>query len=549
MAKIFDIIEQDSRTEFNANRAKAQRLVKKWADTGLLEGIKKEHDKTNMAVLLENQTKQLITETSATGGVGSEEWSGIALPLVRRVFSEIASKDFVSVQPMTIPSGLVFYIDFKYGTNQPGFKTTESPYEQSNSIYGVTNQSGDATDGLYGAGRFGYSINDYSASISPATSSVSETDVWFNPALSSSAVRANLRRVTVDMTGLNYDIEGTRAFAITNDSTITTYYPAYTTPTDETGAASTTKVTFIALQKANITGTDVVINYQKQPTSSTRGDFEQTHEVLNTPDSGGISDDYVLDIPEINLDMKQKAVVAKTRKLKAVWTPEYAQDLQAYHSIDAEAELASMLSEHVSMEIDMEILDMLIKAASINELYWSARIGEVYNPTTGTFYTQDNQQGRSLSYTQPTWYQTLGIKMQQLSNQIHSKTMRGGANFAVVGPNVATIIESMTNWNADTDGNQESFAMGVQKAGTLNSRFTIYKNPYMTDNLVLMGFRGSQFLETGATYAPYVPLQMTPVIYSETNATPRRFISTRYGKTVTRPEYYGRIIVQSLDYV
>ena len=135
--------------------------VKKWEKTGLLEGIKQEYEKQSIAVLLENQAKQLIDESSRTGtAAGSEEWAGVALPLVRRIFSEIAAKDFVSVQPMNLPSGLIFYLDFKYGTGQPGFTTGSGKNSQADSVFGVTETANQASGGLYGAGRFGYSVND-----------------------------------------------------------------------------------------------------------------------------------------------------------------------------------------------------------------------------------------------------------------------------------------------------------------------------------------------------------------------------------------------------
>jgi hypothetical protein len=229
--------------------------------------------------------------------------------------------------------------------------------------------------------------------------------------------------------------------------------------------------------------------------------------------------------------------------LKAKWTPEFAQDLNAYHSIDAEAELTSMLSEYISQEIDLEILDMLVSEAQTVER-WSARIGFQYDPGSANF---TNAATTGQFYNQGTWFQTIGTKMQKVSNEIHRLTMRGGANFIVTSPTIATILESIPGYAADTNGDQAKFAMGVQKVGLLNSRFTVYKNPYMTENLLLMGYRGAQFLETGAVYAPYIPLIMTPLVYDPENFTPRKGIMTRYAKKMVRPEYYGKIYVHGLD--
>ena len=234
--------------------------------------------------------------------------------------------------------------------------------------------------------------------------------------------------------------------------------------------------------------------------------------------------------------------------MKAVWTPELAQDLNAYHSVDAEAELTSLLSEYVSMEIDLEILDMLKANASAKTEYWSVKVGFEYDSVTTRFAESS---GASNAYTKGEWFQTLGNKIQSVSNAIHQKTLRGGANFIVVSPETATVLESIPGFSADTDGDatNNQYAMGVQKAGLLNNRFTVYKNPYQFENVVLVGFRGSNFLETGAVYSPYVPMIMTPLVYDPTNFTPRKGVMTRYAKKMVRPEFYGKVVIANIDMV
>ena len=519
--------------------------VKKWEKTGLLDGIRTDYEKNSIAVLLENQAKQLIEESSRTGtSAGSEEWAGVALPLVRRIFSEIAAKDFVSVQPMNLPSGLVFFLDFKYGTAQPGFATSAGKDSQADSVFGVTGagaKDADPSGGLYGAGRFGYSINEAasstltvtaatinagnaaSGSVSAATPSIYDFDTEFQNAYSASLAAGRIFTVTVSSASLsNHDLEGIRAFKISG-SGILDYFPQYTVAN-----STNSQITFVVSSSA--IPTNAVVTYQKQPTSTTRGDFEDT----SGADIG---------VPEINLELRSESIVAKTRKLKAVWTPEFAQDLNAYHSIDAEAELTSMLSEYISQEIDLEILDMLIKNAQTTER-WSARIGRTYDAATGTFTDYSTNQAAASAFNQQTWFQTLGTKIQKVSNAIHQKTLRGGANFLVCSPQVATLLESMPGYAVDGEGMK--FAMGVQKVGQLNGRITVYKNPYMLENQILVGFRGTQFLETGAVYAPYIPLVMTPLVYDPTNFTPRKGVMTRYAKKVVRPEFYGLIQVDSL---
>ena len=286
------------------------------------------------------------------------------------------------------------------------------------------------------------------------------------------------------------------------------------------------------------TATHVSVLYHKQPTDTTRGDFEDSPTEPAT-DSG---------IPEIDIAMRSIPIVAKTRKLKAVWTPELAQDLNAYHSVDAEAELTSLLSEYVSMEIDLEILDMLRLNAMAKTERWSAKVGFEFDSATSLF---TESSGNSNAYSKGEWFQTLGNKIQSVSNAIHQKTLRGGANFIVVSPEVATILESIPGYATDSDGasTNNSYAMGVQKAGLLNNRFTVYKNPYQFENVILVGFRGSNFLETGAVYAPYVPMIMTPLVYDPTNFTPRKGVMTRYAKEVVRPEFYGKVVVADIDKV
>jgi hypothetical protein len=527
-------------------------LIKKWEPTGLLEGIKDDHKVNGMAVLLENQARQLIDESSQTGtSANSEEWSGVALPLVRKIFGELAAQEFVSVQPMNLPSGLIFYLDFKYGTAQAGFGDGDQ-------VFGITSGSNaDPQQGLYGAGRSGYSINDkpstsYEIGLASeagalSTGSITWQDVDFEPDLSSSL--SNLKYFDVPLSIMtNPDKEGVKAFEITGSTAFDAYYPAYTKLLDgingnevEPSSADASHVRFIVDEVA-AAGLHVTVNYHKQPTDTTRGDFEATAaQVDANPETD-------IDIPEIDIAMRSIPIVAKTRKLKAVWTPELAQDLNAYHSVDAEAELTSLLSEYVTMEIDLEILDMLHLNALAKTERWSAKVGFEFNPATNLFAESS---GNSNAYTKGDWFQTLGNKIQSVSNAIHQKTLRGGANFIVVSPEVATILESIPGYATDSDGasTNNSYAMGVQKAGLLNNRFTVYKNPYQFENVILVGFRGSNFLETGAVYAPYVPLIMTPLVYDPKNFTPRKGVMTRYAKKIVRPEFYGKVIVADVNFV
>jgi len=476
MSQINDLLN-DSQAQFRAQRNETKVLVNKWEATGLLEGIASEYDKHNTAILLENQAKQLISESNSIAAAGKEEWNGVALPLVRRIFGEISAKEFVSVQPMNLPSGLVFWMDFKYGTAKGRHTTTG----EAASLFGGTgkNKAG-LTGALYGepgAGA-GYSLN---STLHTATAAEAAVNI-----VSASTLT-------------DFDGDLVNAMYIVGSGSVTQ-------------STDGTDVTFSALAEG-----DQVYFYKNTLVAANRGDFEDTvqPEITSTTATDDIG------IPEIEVQLEQEALVAKTRKLKVKWSPEFAQDLNAYHSIDAEAELTSMLSEYITMEIDMEILAMLKNAAAFK--------------STHTFQTLSG------GMTVNDQFATVGATLQSMSNTIHQSTMRGGANFVVCSPAMATYLESIPGYGVDTDGTSAQFAMGVSAIGSLKNRFTIYKNPYWTGKEVLVGYRGNQFLETGAVFAPYIPLIMTPLVYDPTNFTPRKGVMTRYAKKVVRNDYYGVI--------
>ena len=542
----------------------AKKLVSKWEKTGLLEGLNEDFQRSGMAVMLENQARQLISEASKTNPTTAkdEEWSGVALPLVRRIFGEIAAQEFVSVQPMNLPSGLVFYLDFKYGTAIGGRETTESlagttgPNSPSGSSapYGV--------GGLYGAGQFGYSMTG--SIVSGATANDNDVDILTTASfadinydsqisassagklfkvkicfLSASAAAGNKQLSdTVDKTAIRAfqyspGIAASGIGETEQDGGGTIQVLQQFTKLNAAGDIEFIVSASTAAAAAARTVSPVVLMYSA-PTEADRGDFE---------DRAGNATTDSLGIPEVNMQLNSLPIVAKTRKLKAVWTPELAQDLNAYHSVDAEAELTSMLSEYISMEIDLEILDMLINDA-VTVDYWSAKQGNDFDAGSSSF------KNTTFYGTRFEWYQTLVAKIQKVSNEIHRLTLRGGANFVVCGPKVATVLESLPGYNKQPSDNAASkFAMGVSSIGAVDGRFNVYKNPYMTENTILVGFRGANFLETGAVYAPYVPLIMTPLVYDPSDFTPRKGVMTRYAKKMIRPEFYGKIYAADLNLI
>ena len=618
MSQIQSLLE-DAGQGWKSMQGDAARLASKWNKTGLLEGLASEQDKNNMSLILENQAKQLVTEVSANPGGGANngagafavgtgaEWAGIALPLVRKVFGQIAAKEFVSVQPMNLPSGLVFYLDFQYGDNKPSFQVGESLYGTSNAgtypfstpatNLQLNNASGSiaGAQGLYGAGKFAYSTNQFTSSIagdgttasgSLATNAVAKAtwaELNYDGRMSQSIANGEVWRVSISQSviagGANQvadlDLEAVRAFVafsasaagipagiVTSSLTVGGLLPAFTRAETRNVVAATglgtAFISFFYTASGNagrvqaaaggaVTSSTFNVLYNKRTTMSPYqiGDFEagNTYAVPNALNATEI------DIPEINIQMRSDSIVAKTKKLKAVWTPEFAQDLNAYQALDAEAEVTNIMSEYISLEIDLEILDMLIQDAAAGTEYWTAENNGVYNGTANGFAFPTATSQTGFYNTQGQWFQTLGTKMQKLSNKIHQLTLRGGANFLVCSPVVATIIESIPGFasNSDGDTSKMEYAFGVQKAGTMNSRYTVYKNPYMNENTILMGFRGGQFLEAGAVFAPYIPLIMTPLIYDPTTFTPRKGLLTRYAKKMIRPEFYGKIFVGGLQ--
>ena len=566
MSQLNSLLES-SAAGWKSVQSDAARLASKWEKTGLLEGMSSEVNKNNMSMILENQAKQLVVEQSSTqtggmalaGGTGAQ-WAGVALPLVRKVFGQIAAKEFVSVQPMNLPSGLVFFLDFQYGQDKEiDFGPAGTPFGSgapgggSGSLYGETNP-GPATDprfGLYGAGRFGYSINQFSASVTVTQANTTWSDVDYQAEQSASVVAETLTTITVansEISSLDVDFKGARAMFVISSSTSDYFFqPSIDNLLPEfTRVTATDDLVFVysgAPNSANVpkAGTNVLF-FNKQPQANSRGDFEDAAGAGRPNAESGTDASDPLAIPEINVKMKSEAIVAKSRKLKAQWTPEFAQDLNAYQALDAEAELTSIMSEYISLEIDLEILDMLIQDASAADEYWNAENNKNLNSAKSGY------DDLNFYNTQGQWFQTLGTKMQKVSNKIHQKTLRGGANFIVISPSVSTVLESIPGFvsNSDGDATKAKYAFGIQKVGQMNSRYDVYKNPYMTENVILMGYRGSQFLETGAVFAPYIPLIMTPLVYDPDTFTPRKGLLTRYAKKMIRPEFYGRVFCSNI---
>jgi len=250
-------------------------------------------------------------------------------------------------------------------------------------------------------------------------------------------------------------------------------------------------------------------------------------------------------IPEIDIKVDSVSVTAVTKKLKAKWSPELGQDLNAFHNLDAEVELTSILSEQIALEIDREIVNDLIQGATAGTYYWSRSPGLFVNRTTGEELGA-TAAAPDFTGTVSEWYETLIETINDVSAQIHRKTLRGGANFLVTSPEVANILEFTSGFRASVTADADRGTVGAVNVGSVSKKFDVYVDPYFPRNLILVGRKGSSFLESGYVYAPYVPLQVTPTIFGVEDFVPRKGVMTRYAKKMVRPDMYGLVVCRGL---
>ena len=537
-------------------------LMSKWSDTGLLEGIGDERTKASMARLLENQAQELLREANTMSGGDVEGFAAVAFPIVRRVFGSLIANELVSVQPMSLPSGLIFFLDFQFerdrGANLQGTSlfgggvvgsqltggvslsgpNAENSLRALNQGYSLPTGSGNVTLTLVTSGTFGEGgtldkLCKFDADLVSGTTNVAVFTVPVSSLANldkSSLIAINatlpsgslVRRLTAktDSTGL-VDVGGDTYTHVRLVVTSDTLAP--TALDDNAGSrAASWPIADVLGNVANSLGAVVAsqVTFEGEP-----------------------------NIPEIDIKVDSVAVTAKSRKLKAKWTPELGQDLNAYHNLDAEVELTSILSEQIGLEIDQEMLGELVKGATAATLYWSRRPGKFVDRTTGVPLAGDmgnNPLGADFTGNVSMWYETLVETINDVSAAIHRKTLRGGANFVVCGPEVANILEFTTGFRANVVHDDAKGTIGAVKAGSLSKKWDVFVDPYFPRNLVLVGRKGNSFLESGFVYAPYVPLQVTPTIFGTEDFVPRKGVMTRYAKKMVRPDMYGLVVVQDL---
>jgi len=539
-------------------------LLTKWEKTGLLEGISDDRKRAGMAVLLENQAKELLREASVMAGGDVEGFASVAFPIVRRVFAQLIANDLVSVQPMSLPSGLIFFLDFKYTNTKLGATADESPYAQG--IVGKQVTGGVNLGQTGGVEKGFYSMNNGYSSPTASYGASSLSNVLTPTAVSSltEAQKAYIRwdQDLIDAGGYVQVIDFTFAtadWALTNKQNFVAWKLVEGTSGHLSGAAPVRRLTDATATAETVRF--VVHSSTSFSTIATTANLDVEAPIIDKFQAspagvdalgaiaGGGAGSWGLEnttaIPEIDIKVDSISVTAITKKLKAKWSPELGQDLNAYHNLDAEVELTSILSEHVALEIDREIMEDLIKGATAGTFYWSRSPGLFVNKTTG-LEIGASAKAPDFTGTVSMWYETLIETINDVSAQIHRKTLRGGANFLVCGPEVANILEFTSGFRAKVSHEDEKGEVGAVNVGSISKKWDIYVAADFLRNVILVGRKGSSFLESGYVYAPYVPLQVTPTIFGQEDFVPRKGVMTRYAKKMVRPDMYGLVIVRGL---
>jgi len=556
-------------------RKEGHALLQKWEKTGLLEGISDERTRHGMARLLENQAKELLRESSSMAAGDVEGFAAVAFPIVRRVFAGLIANDLVSVQPMSLPSGLIFFLDFQISSTagsgpRLGYAANDSVYGQGvvgqQITGGVSLTGANAEKGFYNLNN-GYTSPTGSITATPTvvasgtfgTGLVTGLDSWLRYDADFISGTTNVVVASVPLSSLTqFNVKNLVTVTVGTNGTITSGSQArrLTRLGDGSVVGSTTtaaNTVFMAFFSNTNTTNDLSSSVNASQTIT----FAQTDDFTGTPTAGTTNaigavvgtDTWGLEgntaIPEIDIKVDSVSVTAVTKKMKAKWSPELGQDLNAYHNLDAEVELTSILSEQIGLEIDREILEDLVKGATAGTFYWSRSPGLFVNRLTGVEVGASSK-APDFTGNVSMWYETLIETINDVSAQIHRKTLRGGANFLVCNPEVASILEMTAGFKARIAVDDDKGEVGVVNVGAISKKFDVYVDPYFLRNVILVGRKGSSFLESGFVYAPYVPLQVTPTIFGIDDFVPRKGVMTRYAKKMIRPDFYGLVVIRGM---
>jgi hypothetical protein len=542
--------------------------IKKWDDLGFLEGLNG-HQKDNIAQLYENQASYLINEAAVSDSSGSFET--VVFPIIRRVFSKLLANDIVSVQAMNLPIGKLFYFVPKIaerttGSTKGHTAPYKSPGQDVNGDFTGTNlydrfyeEGDDAAEGMYDYSKGSYEEKELAgAKIVVFNEGVPELADNMSAGLQSSVIvkfggfsklgsgklagpNGNEMDTEEFLASLDIKVAGTAAAIGTGALPFNVVTQKYGSGIVEYGGKGQGAA---GGQYPDIVDKDGDIYLQidlEQYSGSGFTKFDAQGSELATDFTGTYRQYATLEfedeIGEVSFDLDSVTVSVTERKLRASWSPELAQDVSAFHNIDAEAELTALLSEQIAAEVDREILRDLRKGAAWN-LKWD------YNE----WKYGGNGNATLQGYTQKDWNQTLITKINQLSAQIHKTTLRGGANWIVVSSEVSAVFDDLEYFHVSNAGaEQDQYNMGIEKVGTLAGRYQVYRDPYFPAGKVLVGHKGKSLLDAGYIYAPYVPLQLTPTMYNPFNFTPIKGIMTRYAKKMVNNRYFGVINVAGLQ--
>jgi hypothetical protein len=565
-------------------------LISKWEQTGLLEGISNDNQRNGLARLLENQAKELLREASTMQAGDVEGFAAVAFPLVRRVFGSLIANELVSVQPMSLPSGLIFFLDFTFGGVFGNTTDARLGFNVGSSIYGGGVVGAGLTGGVDLAGNEGtaaagpYNLRNGYASPTGSTGTTTNlvtvasgtigfggrvslsnpleptlagSNGWgpltedqinqilrFDPDLTSGSCFAISEFTPGAAAQLNFDDLVAVTFQDLSNANLIKRLSDLSSSLDGTPKSQTViRLVTVGTEGQSPFAVSGAVGGISQTTYPITDDFVNANAlgaVVGTTEWALENNDA---IPEIDIKVDSVAVTAVTKKLKAKWTPELGQDLNAYHNLDAEVELTQILSEQIALEIDREILEDLIVGAAAGKRYWSRHPGQFLDRETGAVSTVTSDFTGNVSE----WYETLVETINDVSAQIHRKTLRGAANFVVCSPEIANLLEFTAGFRANVTADSDRGDIGAIKVGSLSKKFDVLVDPYFPRNLILVGRRGSSFLESGYVYAPYVPLQTTPTIFGVEDFVPRKGVMTRYAKKMVRPDMYGLVICRGLE--
>ena len=566
------------------------KTISKWNQLGFLEGLKG-HVKENIAQLYENQASALLNESTSADSSGSFET--VVFPIVRRVFSKLLANDIVSVQAMNMPIGKLFFFVPKTsdavfplnGSNNTtngalpdcvidGCASAATTSYYTKSLYDLY-----YNDGLYDASKGRGTINVVTGNVSNTGNSVIVSGLTIETTYAAGAQKAlagdnSVRYLKLGVQGFTSAGAGRLTGPDGNEMDTESFLASLKVvvrggdikdPSNNLIVANGGEVPFRLIAQKYGNG---IVNYSDicNADGSLILEVDLTHPTCTSCAEATLdgyigansgltrstnatysaitfdvswmtyaSLEYSTEMGEVSFELDEVVVSVTERKLRATWSPELAQDVSAFHNIDAEAELTALLSEQVAAEIDREILRDLRRGAAW-QLRWD------YNG-----WKRANSGGGFNAYTQKEWNQTLITKVNQVSAQIHKATLRGGANFVVVSSEVSAIFDDLEYFHvSNASPEQDQYNMGIEKIGSLGGRYTVYRDPYAPANSIIIGHKGKSLLDTGYIYAPYVPLQLTPTLQNPFNFAPTKGIMTRYAKKMVNNRFYGVVTVDGV---